>query len=73
MYKKLFAGQIAKAYEHYSQMHGDHGIQHYAVDSMHYVRMIKYKYIEMYNKFISQLDNYVKAIRVLAKGYLPIL
>ena len=27
----------------------------------------------MYNKCISQLDNYAKAIRILAKGYLPIL
>ena len=26
MYEKLFAGQITKAYEYYSQMHGDHGI-----------------------------------------------
>ena len=34
--------------------------------------MIKDKYIEMYNKFISQLHNYAKAIRILAKGYLPI-
>ena len=26
----------------------------------------------MYNEFISQLHNYTKAIRILAKGYLPI-
>ena len=33
--------------------------------------MIKDKYIEMYNEFISQLHNYAKAVRILAKGYLP--
>ena len=67
----LFAGQITKAYEYYSPMHGDHGIQHYAM-SVLYLRTIKDKYIEIFNEFISQLHNYSKAIRILAKGYLPI-
>ena len=53
-------------------MHGDHGIHHYAINSMLYLRMIKDKCIEMYNEFISQLHNYAKAIRIMAKGYLPI-
>ena len=35
--------------------------------------MIKDKYIKIYNEFISQLQIYVKAVRILAKGYLPIL
>ena len=34
--------------------------------------MIKDKYIEIYNEFISQLHIYAKAVRILAKGYLPI-
>ena len=29
-------------------------------------------YIEIYNEFISQLCIYAKAVRILAKGYLPI-
>ena len=53
-------------------MHGDRSIQHYAINSMLYLRMIKDKYIEMYNEFISQPHNYAKVIRILAKGYLPI-
>ena len=73
MYEKLFSGQITQSYEYYSQMHGDSDIQHYAINSMLYLRMIKDKYIEMYNEFISQLHNYAKGIRILAKGYLPIL
>ena len=68
MYEKLIAEQITKAYEYYSQMHGDHGIQHYAINSMLYLRMIKDKYIAMYN----ELHNYAKAIIILAKGYLSI-
>ena len=72
MYEKIYAGQVTKAYEYYSQMHRDNGIQHYAINSMLYLRMIKDKYIEMYNKFISQLHNYAKAIRILVKGYPPI-
>ena len=53
-------------------MHGDHGIQYYAYNSMLYLRTIKDNDIELYNKLISQLHNYAKAIRILAKGYLPI-
>ena len=43
MNKKLFAGQINKACQTYSQMCGDNGIQHYAINSMLYLRMIKDK------------------------------
>ena len=34
--------------------------------------MIKDKYLEINNEFISQLHIYAKAVRILAKGYLPI-
>ena len=40
--------------------------------SMLYLQMIKDRYIEIFNKFISQLQIYAKAVRILAKGYLPI-
>ena len=73
MYEKLFTGKITKAYKYYSQMHADCGIQHYTINSMLYLRMIEDKHIELYNEFISQLYNYAKAIRILAKGYLPII
>ena len=39
---------------------------------MLYLRTIKDKYIEIYNEFISQLHIYAKAVRIVAKGYLPI-
>ena len=70
--ENLFAGQTTAAYEIYSQMHDTHGIQHYAISSLLYLHTIKDKYIAIYNEFISQLRIYAKAVRILAKGYLPI-
>ena len=58
MYESLLAGQVSAAYEAYLQMHGACCIQHYAVNSMLYLCMIKEKYIEIYNEFISQLCIY---------------
>ena len=73
LYESLFTGKTSAAYEYYSQMHGKWGIQHYAINSILYLRTIKDKYIEIYNEFISQLHIYSKAVGILAKGYLPIL
>ena len=39
---------------------------------MLYLRTLKGKYIDIYNEFISQLHICAKAVRILAKGYLPI-
>ena len=41
LYEGLFTGHTLAAYEAYSQMHGACGIQHYAVNSMLYLQMIK--------------------------------
>ena len=60
LYENLFAGKTLAADESYLQMHGSCGIQHYAVNSMLYLRTIKDKYIEIYNEFISQLCIYTK-------------
>ena len=42
------------------------------INSMLYLHTIKVKYVKIYNKFISQLQIIAKAVRILAKGYLPI-
>ena len=68
----LFTGQTAAAYEIHSQMHNAYGIQHYVISSLLYLHTIKDKYIAIYNEYISQLQIYAKAVRILAKGYLPI-
>ena len=54
-------------------MHNACGIQHYMISSLLYLCTIKDKYIAICNEFISQLQIYAKAVRILAKGYLPIL
>ena len=48
------------------------GIQQYAFNSLLFLRIIQDKYISLYRELIAQLKSYVAAIRVLARGYLPI-
>ena len=48
------------------------GIQHYSINSLLYLRTVQDKYVSLYKEFITQLHIYAAAIRVLAKGYLPI-
>ena len=45
LYESFFTGKTSAAFEFYSQMHGSHGIQHYAVNSMLYLKTIKDKYM----------------------------
>ena len=59
LYESLFAGQTSAAYKAYSQMHGAHIIQHYAINLMLYLHTIKDKYIKIYNEFILQLYIYM--------------
>ena len=53
-------------------MQNAHNIQHYVINALLYLHTTKEKYIVVYNEFITQLHIYTKAIRILAKGYLPI-
>ena len=47
------------------------GIQQYATNSLHFLRIIQDKYISLYRELITQLHTYISAIRILTKGYLP--
>ena len=40
--------------------------------SVLFLTTVKEKYVRIYEKFISELKSYSKAIRILSKGYLPI-
>ena len=44
----------------------------YSIDDMLFLTTVKKKYVRMYEKFITELKSYSKAIRILSKGYLPI-
>ena len=67
--EKLFAGLLHTRCMWYAYIQG---IQHYAINSLLYLRTIKGKYIKMYKEFILQMHIYAREIRVLAKGCLPI-
>ena len=67
--EKLFAGKLSSRYTCYLTKDG---INHYAINSLLYLRMLREKYVKMYEGFINQLCMYVKAIRILPKDYLPI-
>ena len=70
-YEKLFVGQQDTALLHpiYINMQS---IQHYSINSLLYQRSVNENYVSMYKQFITQLHIYANAIRILAKGYLPI-
>ena len=67
--EKLFAGELNTAYTWYINTPNT---QEYAIDLLLYLRTVRDKYIEMYKEFITQLCIHTKAVRILAKGYLPI-
>ena len=66
--EKLFSGQINNWYKYYSS---STAIQHYAINSLLFLTMVREKYVKMYERFLNQLRQYSQAIRVLCKGYLP--
>ena len=45
----------------------------YSIDAVLILTTVKEKYVRMYEKFINELKSYSKAIRILSKGYLPIM
>ena len=65
----LFAGQIEDWYHWYLSAKG---INHYAINSLLSLTIAREKYVKMYERFIKQLREYLHAIRILSKGYLPI-
>ena len=69
--EKLFAGQQGTVL-HLPIYANMQGIQHYSINSLHYLRIVKERYVLMYNEFIMQVHIYASALRILAKGYLCI-
>ena len=67
--EQLFSGQINNWYKYYSS---STGIQHYAINSLLFLTIVREKCVKMYERFLNQLRQYSQAIRVLSRGYLPI-
>ena len=68
--ERPFAGKLHDWMEIYSQ---DKGVHNYAINSVLFLTTVREKYVKMYERFIKELKLYSKAIRILSKGYLPIL
>ena len=68
-FEKLYAGHVNKWFEMYSS---SQGANYYAIHSLLYLGTIHEKYIIMYERFVNQLKEYLQALRILSKGYLPI-
>ena len=48
------------------------GANYYAIHSLLYLRTVQEKYIKMCKRFVNQLKEYSRVVRILSKGYLPI-
>ena len=69
-HERLFAGEHNPSTFRTLYVHSL-GLQHYSTNSLLYLRIIQDKYVALYRALVTQLHNYVSAIRVLAKEYLP--
>ena len=70
-HEKLFAGQQSSL-TLTSLYSNALGLHNYSINSLLYLRTVQDKYVSLYKELITQLCIYAKAIRVLAKGSLPI-
>ena len=66
---KLFTGELSTAFMWYVNKNGVH---HYSINSLLYLITLREIYVKNYEEFKIQLCMYAEAIRILAKGYLPI-
>ena len=68
--EKIFVSKMNKWLK--NELANIHNEFNYSLDAVLFLTTIKEKYVRMYEKFIAELKSYLKAIRVLSKGYLPI-
>ena len=68
--EKTFTGKLHDWMEIYSR---NEGMCNYAINSILFLTTVQEKYVRMYERFIEELKLYSRAIRVLSKGYLPIV
>ena len=67
--EKTFVGKLNQTYQVYLNEEGTHN---FAINCVLFLTTMREKYVEMYERFIEELQVYSKAIRILSKGYLPI-
>ena len=69
--EKVFVSEMNEWLKH--KLEDIHNKFNYLIDAVLFLTMVKEKYVRMYEKFINEMKSYSKAIRVLSKGYLPII
>ena len=67
LHEKIFAGQLTTAYIWFINSHGTQGVQHYAINSLLYLRTIKDKYVQMYNEFIKTVTHVCRGNKNFSK------
>ena len=67
--ERLFTGKLGSSFTWYLTKEE---VNHYAINTLLYLRMLREKYVKMYKEFIILLCMYAKVIIILLKGYLPI-
>ena len=68
--EKFFVSKMNKWLKH--KLADIHNEFDYSIDAILFLTTVKEKYARIYEKFITKLRSYSKAIRILSKGYLPI-
>ena len=68
--EKILVSEMNKWLKH--KLEDIHSEFDYSMDAVLFLTTIKVKYVRMYEKFINELRSYLKAVRILSKGYLPI-
>ena len=68
--EKIFVSEMNNWLKH--KLEEIHSEFDYSMDAVLFLTTVKEKYVRMYEKFITELRSYSKAIRILSKGYLPI-
>ena len=66
LHERLFAGQQSSLTLR-SLYANRLGLQHYSINSLHYLRTIQDKYIALFKELITQLHIYITLIRILTK------
>ena len=68
--EQIFVSEMNEWLKH--KLENIHSEFDYSMDAVLFLTSIKEKYVRMYEKFINELRSYLKAVRILSKGYMPI-
>ena len=68
--EKIFVSEMNEWLKH--KLADIHNEFDYSIDAVLFLTTVKEKYVRMYEKFIAEFKSYLKAIRILSKGHLPI-